>query len=184
MNANAIQQLVEQKAPIFADIDRHFMHEGSRGEIQRYDHSVGITDIKTHSAELEIPKLPMEEFNESMLLKLLGDVAEQLAKSMSENLLQTVSEAATEVGNVVDGGGQPLSPELLLSAFDTIQMDFLPDGTWEAPTMVVSPEQYQKILEMQATSEKNDYKQKFADLVEKKRNEFFSREAVTCSPEM
>lgn len=177
MNANAIRQLVEQKAPIFADIDRHYIHEGSGGEIQRHDQSVGVTDIQTHSAELEIPKILVEDFNEHMLMKLLGDVAEQFAKSMSTELFQTVSDGATAVGNVVDGGGQPLNPELLLKAFATLQMDFLPDGSWQPPTMVVSPDQYQKIVEMKAAGAEKEYEQQLADLVEKKRNEFLSREA-------
>ena len=177
MNASAIRQLVEQKAPIFADIDRHIMHEGSGGKIQRHDQSVGVTNIQTHSAELEIPKMLLEDFDEKSLLMLLSNVAEQFAKTMSTDLFQTVSEGAEAVGNVVDGGGKPLNPELLLQAFDTLQMDFLPDGTWQPPTMVVSPEQYQKIKDMKAAGVEEVYKQRLADIVEKKRNEFLSREA-------
>jgi hypothetical protein len=177
MNAQIIRELVNRKSPVLADIDSHFMHEGSGSEIHRHDQSVGVTDIKSHSAELEIPKMLLEDFDEVMLIKLLGDVAEQFAKSMSENLFQSVSEGAEAVGNVVDGAGRPFGPELLLEVLETLQMDFLPDGTWQAPTMVVSPEQYQKILEMQAQGTSKQHEQKLADIIEKKRNEFLSREA-------
>lgn len=158
-------------------ISQRTIHEGATSSILREDGSADVTEIQALSATTEVKAVPLTEFTFETLVSHFSELADQFAKSMSENLFATVSKAADAVGNVVDGKGKPLSDELLLEAFETIQLDFNPDGTWNPPTIVVSPQQYERLIAEQTPAKKLKFDKKLQEIVERKRREHFSREA-------
>lgn len=176
-NREMIKALVHQKSPLLADIPSHQIHEGKGSDMVRVDGSQDQTEIKSHSGSVEIKTTDIGEFDELTVLTYLDQLAEQFAQSMTSSVLQAVSEGAEKVGNVVDGGGRPLSPEILLEAFDQVEIDFGPDGTWQPPTMVVTPQQAERLKEMQEAGDNSLYENRLSDIVERKRLEYRRREA-------
>lgn len=177
LNRDVIKQKVKTKSPILADIASHLVHEGERTDLVRTDGRRETTEILSHSSETEIKIIKINDFTLDAVANFLDNIATQFAEQMSRNLFETVSASAASVGNVVDGKGRPLSPELLLEAFERIDLDFDADGTWNAPTIVVSPQQFEKIKEMEKSADAASYEEKLANIIERKRLEHRSREA-------
>ncbi|MCK4818719.1 hypothetical protein KA005_23305, partial [bacterium] len=89
-----------------------------------------------------------------------------------------LNEVTAKTGNVVDAGGQPLSHELLLKTLETIQLDFDDNGKPIMPTLVVSPQQYEKIKVKNIEWENDPECQKqFEQMMNRKRKEWHDRES-------
>jgi len=162
---------------MLGQIASHIVYEGATTDIIRDDGSAEETPMQQHSANIVIKVVPISEFTLEAVDHYLDEIAEQFAKSMSQAMHETISDAADKSGNVVDGQGQPISFDLLLEAFEKIQIDFNDDGTWSAPSIVVSPQQFERIMALDKSPEAADYKRKLDNLIEVKRAEYNRREA-------
>ncbi|WP_205480384.1 hypothetical protein [Sphingomonas arenae] len=165
------------KAPMLAQVASHFVFEGAASDIVRPGEEAEETDVREHSATTEIKRQPLQEFTHEDVDGHLDAMAEQFAKSMSEAFYSTISKAADKSGNVVDGQGQPISLELLLEAFEKIDMSFNDDGSWSAPTIVLSPEQYERIKELDRSGGGDRFQKRIDQIIEVKRAEHNRREA-------
>jgi hypothetical protein len=67
----------------------------------------------------EVPTL----INDKLWDKLRG-TADELARSIGQTFRATLDEATREVGNLVDGKGQPLSQNLYLEMIEKVLIDF------------------------------------------------------------
>jgi hypothetical protein len=177
LNQLVMKRLVNSKSPVLGEIAQHTMHEGRSSDIHRQDGSVGKTKIKTHSATAEMAKTPLCEFDLDALYRLLENMAEQFAKTMTEDVFEVVSEGAEAVGNVVDGKGRPLSPELLLEILERIQLDFHADGTPHELIMPLTPQQHEKMMAALGPRELDELNRKAAAIFERKRADYRHREA-------
>lgn len=177
MNRRLMKQLVSAKSPILDAITQHTIHEGKQSDILRYDGSIGRTNMKKHSATTEILRMPVSDFGINIVIRHLSEMAEQFADSMTKDVFEVVSEGAEASGNVVDGKGKPLSGEMLLEALETIESDFDDDGTWRPPTIVVSPQQFDRLMSLYSPEEMIEFNKKTEAIIERKRVEHRRREA-------
>jgi hypothetical protein len=101
----------------------------------------------------------------------------EMAHSSLEQLIpqffQHVSTVADAFGNSVDARGQPLSHDLLLDMFEKKQWSFKDDGSFsDGEMMLVHPETYKKIQELPPRTPEQE--QRWCDLIERKRQEFYA----------
>jgi hypothetical protein len=87
--------------------------------------------------------------------------------------------STAEVGNVVDAGGQPLNEELVLKTLEKLEHSFEPDGTWNPPTILASPETVERLMRSANAdgSGSAEFDESLAKILDKKRDDFRRREA-------
>ena len=83
-----------------------------------------------------------------------------------------------KVGTSINAMGRPFSTDLLLEALERIQLDFDDDDNPKFPTMVVSPEMFEKIKDkLPAVGEDPNFDKRFEELILMKKQEWHDRES-------
>ena len=174
MNLKAIEHFYTQMSPMLQEIKRHIQFEGRDGKLVRYDGSVDNVEMKPASAEIELKRMLLQDFNERVLIGHLRNAAEQVARSISKDFYEKMDEVTHATGNVVDGKGKPFDEDLLLQALEKVEFVFNDDGTWSPPTLVTG----KKVFEtMSGKLPSDEFRRKLDKLVDRKRDEFRRREA-------
>jgi hypothetical protein len=107
----------------------------------------------------------------------MGPILDSLARAQGAHIFKVMEEGIRSVGNEVDGGGQPMRAELILTAFDRVLMDF-DKGQPIWPTIVIPPAAQAKAAAELARIETDPaLRQRLITIVEKKRAEYLAREA-------
>jgi len=145
----------------------------------RHDDTVGQTKFHKVEAEIKIGRMPLAEFTEAELLRQLNELAAQYAKAFSENFYSDMDRITAETGNVVDAKGQPLSTDHILEMIQKTDHDFDPDGNWRAPTILLGSVAMEKMLKLikEGGVESEEFNQALKRILEKKRDDYRSREA-------
>ena len=177
INLKLLKAMIRQKSPIIGDINSHVVHEGRASEIVRPSGEREATDMTSQSAMVEMPREKLSDFNDEKVQGYIDNIAEQFAEGMTKHIFETISKGAEKVGNVVDGKGSPLTPDLMLEVIDKIDMDFNADGTWEPPRLVVSPQQMKLIEGLAESMDKKEHDRKLKAIIERKQLEYRRREA-------
>ena len=108
----------------------------------------------------------------------LKKIAAELSSQQSKMIFEHLNEITAKTGNVVNAGGQAINPDLILRTLEQTEIDFSQDGQPRLPTLVVSPEQGDKLREKMLEWDKDEsYNKKFNELIEKKRQEWHDRES-------
>ena len=137
------------------------------------------TELKQASAETsirfdEVPHLSIQD-----RLAKLDDAAREMARQISEHAFGQINEAVERVGNVVNSGGKPLSPDVFLDVIEKIHLDFDADGNPSQLTMVIPPSMAERAKEtMQRLHQDPEYDRRYREIIEKKRMEWRDREAA------
>lgn len=176
LNMETVHARVRQLSPMIGLIKGHQLFEGRSSAIQREDGKIDETPIHRASGEVTIKREMLIDFNEATVAYHLDEMAEQLARSMSEHFQHRMNEVTAETGNVVDGRGKPFSEDTFLEGMEVIEHNFGKDGSWKPPTMIVGPAMAEKIAaagEMSAAGNK-----RLKAILERKRDEHRRREAA------
>jgi hypothetical protein len=144
-NMEMVRARVSQLSPMFGLIKSHQLFEGRSSAIQREDGTLDETPIHRASGEVTIKCEMLIDFNETTVAHHLHEVAEQLARSSSEQFYQYMNDVTAKTGNVVDGGGRPFSEDIVLDALEAMEHSFGKDGSWNPPTMIVGSGMAEKI---------------------------------------
>ena len=175
-NMETVRARVRQISPMIGMIKGHQLFEGRSSAIQREDGKLDETPIHRASGEVTIKREMLVDFNETTVARHLEEIAEQLARGMSEQFQQRMNEITAATGNVVDGGGKTFSEDTFLDVIEVMEHNFGKDGSWQPPTMIVGPGMAEKIAaagEMSAAGNK-----RLKAILEKKRDEYRRREAA------
>jgi hypothetical protein len=175
-NMETVHARVRQLSPMIGLFKSHQLFEGRSSAIQREDGKIDETPIQRASGEVKIKSEMLVNFGEAMVAHHLEEMAEQLARSMSEQFQQRMNEVTAETGNVVDGGGKPFSEDTFLDSMEVMEHNFGTDGSWKPPTMIVGPGMSEKMAaagEMSAAGNK-----RLEAILERKRNDHRRREAA------
>jgi hypothetical protein len=178
-NRQMLKDLAAQHAPVLREIDQHIQFEGRGTEILRHDDTVGHSPLHPVSAEVRVDRLRLVDFTEEELSKKLEQVAQQLARGVSEMFYAEMERGTAEVGNVIDAGGQPLSEELILKLIEKMEHTFEPDGSWNPPTLLVSPDVFDKLIQRVGDNGggSSEFQRSLKQILQKKRDDFRRREA-------
>ena len=177
---------------MFVRMVRERVHQGSfvsqirkvrhfEGDGMRVTDAMGETEESNYellSGALEVNHQDLIERGPIALKEGLKKVAEELSSQQSKMIFERMNQITAKTGNIVDAGGQAINPDLLLQMLERIEIDFSEDGQPRFPTLVVSPENYDKLREKMLEWEKDEhYNRKFHELIERKRQEWHDRES-------
>jgi hypothetical protein len=105
-------------------------------------------------------------------------IGSELQKQVGSKVFSDLDNITQQTGNVVDGKGKEISPQLILDALEKMDISFDDSGNPNMPTMFVSPEMGKKIQEKIPLWERDEEYQKKRDaLITKKRVEWNDRES-------
>lgn len=158
---------------------RCLIKEGRRPVIIRPDGRTDETQLKESFAETsvrldDVPRLTLQE-----RLAKLDVVAREMASQISEHAFSQIKEAVERVGNGVDGGGRPLSPEVILEVFEKIQLDFDADNKHHKLTVVIPPGMAERAKEtFEKLQQDPKYSKRYEEIIAKKWMEWRDREAT------
>ena len=136
------------------------------------------SNYELFSGALEVNHQDLIERGPIALKEGLENVAKELSSQQSKMILEHLNQITAKTGNVVDAGGQAINPDLILQMLEKMEMDFSEDGQPRLPTLVGSPEYYERLKEKMPEWEKDEhYNRKFNELIERKRQEWHDRES-------
>lgn len=173
------QLATQKRMEAFADAPRHQIHEGASMRILRADGTIEETELKEASAELtvkfeEVPNMSVED-----RMAKLDEMAESMAKQMSEHLYSRLNETLEKAGQVVDNKGNPLTHETFFALLEKLQVDFDENGNPKGLQIVIGPGLVPRIQEL-IEQEKNDpsITKRHDEIMAKKRLEWRDRETA------
>lgn len=172
------QNQVDARLGVFNEAPKHTAREGNRMRTIRADGSVEDREFKEASAELtwnveEVPQLTIKERKEK-----LDNMADEMARQISQNLFGTLNEVLGKAGQVVDRKGKPFDAEGIFEALEKMQLGFDESGKMQKLSIVTSPEleiRAKRVLE-QLESDPT-LRRRYEEIIERKRIEWLDREA-------
>jgi hypothetical protein len=178
----ALSRYVRERAKVHGvlvpSLSRSRIFEGRTNTIIRSSGQAESTSMMQAGAELQIPLDEIPTLGLEDLLRELDTMAKSLAGQQENHLITTLEETTEKAGQVIDGKGQPLSPDLLFRVLEALQIEFNADGTPELPTLVVHPDQLGAARSISAEFNANrDLARRFEEIIAKKREEWRAREA-------
>lgn len=175
-NRDAIRSRIRSLAPMLGMVRSHVQFEGRGSAIQRESGELDPTRMNRSSADVTLRITELTEFTEAVIDGYIQDVSEQMARSMSEHLFETVNESAAKVGNVINAEGKPFGENIFLDMIERMEHRFARDGTWQPPTIVTGPELAEKLAALGEMSDAGNARLK--GILERKLDDFRRREAA------
>jgi len=172
-----LQNLVRQE-PFLSQIRVEHHFEGNRMSSGTEDGELDQSEYKEISGEFSIKKEDIIAKGPMAFIENVYNTAEEIKKQKAKLVFEKLKEVTDKTGNVVNGKGQPFTFDLFIEMLEKIWIDFDDQGKPLLPTVVVSPELGAKLKEKLPEWESNpEYKERFEDLIERKRKEWNDRES-------
>ena len=153
-------------------------HEGDRFTIIREDQTAHTSRYRQFEVEGKLKVDDLLKSGTRAVRDMLDTMGEGLAKDEAQAFMSMMDQATEEAGTVVRGEGQPFSAEHFIDAISKMELSFDDGGNWEMPTMVMHPSQEARFRAvMKEIDDKADLKARATAIVDKKREEWFAREA-------
>ena len=163
---------------VLSRIRRVHHFEGNRMAVKTVEGESEVSNYKLYSSKMEGKAQDIIEKGPKAFFEQAEKTAEELKRHQAGALLSKMDEISSKTGNVVDGQGQPFSPDLLLRVLEKVHIDFDDNGNPMMPTLMVSPELGERIKGKLPDWEKDlEHKKKFDELIERKRKEWNDRES-------
>ena len=108
----------------------------------------------------------------------MPEIIAPMTTQIETSFFATFRKAVQFSGNEVDAKGQRLTPELLLSTYEKMDLEFDKQGRPILPTLMVNQSNYETAKACFSQLGSNpDYNKQFEALIEKKRTEWNNRES-------
>lgn len=172
-----VDNAVKARAPAMAKSSRHRLFEGHKSTIVRPGGEEEDIELREFSAESVMPKTTILYASIAEILQCFIPIAESMATDHEKMFFDVMEQVTEKTGNIVDGGGQPLSFEGILKAFEAIQIDFDSHGNPRMPTMMIGAALGPRIKELVNDPAVKDFEKKQEEIINKKRLEWRDREA-------
>ena len=164
--------------PLWSQIGRKRVHEGNILTSSSIDGYTESGDYKRISHGFSISPDEIIEKGVGAFISQIDKISEELIKQESQLLFEKMGEITERTGNVVNAKGRPISPEVILEALDKVQFDFDEFGNPLFPSLVLHPNDMEKIKdEIPKWVRDPIWKKCLELLVEKKRGEYYDRES-------
>jgi len=166
-------------APAVAMIRHTFQHEGDRMIYSTVEGSRKEVDYKRVESSLKISRNEIKTLTMEDIIKRIDATAKEFAGKMERGIFSSMAQATKEAGTDIDYGGKPFSFETLLTALDTISIDFDEETKQpHMPAIFMGPELYEKIKDKLPEWEKNEeYKKRWDEVLKRKYEEWYARES-------
>ena len=173
-----IRSEVEAQLGFLAELKQAVVHEGDGMAISRADGSRAEQGFQQVGAQMEIPADDFAGLPILAVLERLRGVAEDLARGRAQHAFSVLDATCQEVGNVVDADGGPLTPQLILQAWERMVIVFDEDGQPKLPTIVVHPTKQEALRQALSMFDTDpELRHRADEILQRKREEWFAREA-------
>ncbi|WP_370316000.1 hypothetical protein [Sagittula sp.] len=172
-----VENAARARSPAMGEVARHRVFEGHQTAIVRPNGETDDTEFREFSADSEVPSDTILYSSLDEIIKCFIPVAEAMANDQERFFVEIMHQVTQKTGNVVDGGGQPLSYEKILEVLEVIEIDFDANGNPRMPTLMINPALAPRIKEMADGPSAKEFEKKLKKIIEKKRLEWREREA-------
>ena len=174
-NLASVKAMVNQMAPAIGMVGHNIQFEGQAHTLTRADASVAEMDLEAVSAEISVARgARLSDFTPEVLKAHLIAAARQMAQGMSNHFYKVMDRGTREAGMMVDAKGQPLTEDLILDAMEKMEHDFNEDGSWNPPTLFMSP---QTLEGLQGREMSEAGQKRLGEILERKRDALRRRQA-------
>lgn len=166
-------------APAVAIMRHSVQHEGDRMIYSTVEGKRKEVDYKRVESSFKISRDEIKTLTVEEIIKRIDATAKEFADKMERGIFSTIAQATKEAGTDIDYGGKPFSFETLLTALDTISIDFDEETKQpDMPALFIGPELYEKIKDKLPEWEKNEeYKKRWDEVLKRKYEEWYARES-------
>jgi hypothetical protein len=176
-----IKRLMQKRAhgmSIVDNVPHQPVFEGHALSIRRADGVVDQSDFHLASGAANVPVEAIKSGRLEDVLNALMPVSTEAGAAMAKYIYQTIEAGVKSVGNELSAGGKPMTAELILDALDKVLVDFDADGQPKWPTIVVHPSLSDRLKAEDARfGSEPALAQRFAEITERKREQWRAREA-------
>ena len=177
-NLNQYIRIMSKNDPLIANIREELIFEGDGivyhtidGEEQKKNYDKIKSEFKLKDEEI-IDKGPMA------LIPLMRNLGKDIESQKSKHILKELKETTEKAGNVIDGKGKKINPDIILQCLEKIQIDFDENGNPYMPALFVDPKMADYIKGKIPEWEKDiEHKKKHEELMKKKKEEWHDRES-------
>jgi len=172
-----MHHLVDTGDPVLSQIKRYTQHEGTDTQYEQH----GGKTVRSGPEEIGVAfEVKMEEIPELVGEKLdakLKAIAQEITSKQAQSFFKKVGESCDEVGNTVDAGGKPITPELLLEVFSRIETEFDENGN-PTTSLVIHPNQVPALKKVANQIENDpDLGRRNQEILERQREKWAARES-------
>jgi hypothetical protein len=161
---------------ILSEISSHVIHEGTSNSISRGPSENEPTKMFEAGAETQFHFDDIESVDENYIVNKADELADQFERQFSTHLFETMDDVTKKTGLRYDGGGRPLTNDALIEALSGMNMEFDESGK-PAISIVAAPAMAATFQRLEAEMEENPVlRKRWDDMIEKKRDEFRTRE--------
>lgn len=164
--------------PLISSITQFFIHEGDKLVYYTDEGIKKKTSFNKIQSEFSIKNEQIINEGVKALVPIANKVGGDIQKQLGRNIIEKLENVTKETGNIVDGKGAKLSPDLILQAIEKMQIDFDDDGNPCMPMMVLGPDLYNKAkMRLPEWKKDKEHKKKFEEVMRKKKEEWDDRES-------
>jgi len=169
-------ELKIEKNPLLSEIKTQRIYEGSTLATRTIDGFENVNPLQEVQSFFEISNEELMEKGPIAIFDKLDRIASDFISQRTKSLFSRLDEAIEKTGNVVDGEGKPLSPELILQVLEKMAIDFDENGNPIMPALVVHPDQLEKMKKNPELWQINpEFEKQLKKTIEKKRCEWIDR---------
>ena len=149
------------------------MHEGDRAQIRYPNGDTQDIIMKEHQATYRFSDAELESEGHNIVLDALESLTDQMAAQAERSILDEAANLPPDLGGMITATTPDGLAEQLLTITDRMVMDFDDEGRPTSNMMVLHPQNRPVLIEMINST---DFVDRFASILEKKRNEWRIRE--------
>ena len=162
----------------FLKIPEQIIQEGHNLVTRSVDGFEDSDELKLIESGFKVSDEELIEKGPKAVFNKIPSIVEDMVAQRSRVIFEKMDEVTERTGNVIDGEGKELSPELIFNTLEKIEINFDELGNPIMPTLVVNPEMYKKIQNNpDRWKETPEMKAKLAELLKKKYGEYIDRES-------
>ncbi len=162
---------------LLSEIKSHVIHEGRGTAMRRSATELELTDMKAASAETEMRNDEIERIDLDYVFRKLNEMSQEFARQMSAHMFEVLDQTTEKTGQRKDARGAPLTNEIIIDLFNSMHIDFERSETGDVT--IVTGTGMASVFERleREMRESPVLRKKWADMLEKKRDEYRAREA-------
>jgi hypothetical protein len=166
---DSVHELVRAHDPLLAQIEWEKSPGATASVIQNQaGEDVDLAQPPV-SAGLTLRRAPIRRGDFLELWLSIDDMAKQMATGMAKGMFATLDTVTAAMGNVFDAGGKS-TYDAMLEMLESMEFSLTDDDRLSMPTMVLSPEHFQKL-----PAPTPEQRARLEELQERKLNELLAR---------
>lgn len=160
------------------EMPRYRIFEGRQSDTVRDTGEIDSMIPKELQSEItyktnEIPNLTFED-----IARKFDKMAFEISEQLVTDIYKTIHVATEKSGNVIDGGGKMLDAEMILNAFERIEISFDALGNPKLPQLHVGPEAAKTLHdEVKRIESDPELRGRMRQIMQRKRDVYYAREA-------